>query len=544
MDKIKRLAQRWGLACLGLLILGLSGCAEKKPDEPLKVMSFNIRNGRANDGDNVWKNRVPLVYRLFDEQNPDIAGLQEAYEDQLFDILKEEDDYAFCGVGREDGKKKGEYAPIIYKKKRFRLLETGNFWLSESPEIPGSMGWDAAVCRIATWGRFKDKVSGHRFLFVNTHFDHKGHKAQEESAKLLLARTKVLAGEDPVIVTGDFNFEPKDSPYAILTGQWQGLQKLSDSRVIAKESQPYDYTYQAYGKDKLLIDHILVNDRVWLDKHYTVRLTEGNLYVSDHFPVFSKIRFGKTPEAVAGNVGEMLPTKVFAPYTKEDRIVFGKKMNMELFCATEGAEIRYTTDGTEPNAQSALYTQPVKLEQSADVKAKAFKKGSEESRTLKVGYYKAKSGATAKLTPETDPDPRFEKNISLLLDRKTAPSLDYPDWAGFGKKGMLVRLDWKEARDVKRVTVRFLSDEGSWILPPNQFKLYSSKTKQGHKAFAYKRLPDTKASQGKSVTEISVDCDVKDIRSLKIEALPAPLPDDHSGAGKPAWIFADEIIVE
>ena len=199
------------------LFLSVSFLSAKQPDVPLNVMTFNIRMDTKDDGANQWSNRKDLAAGLVKFHNVDIFGAQEVLNHQLNDLLTCLPEYAYVGVGREDGKTKGEYAAIFYKKDRFVLEDSGNFWLAEDINAVGKKGWDAACERVATWGIFKDKESGKKFFFLNTHLDHMGKVARHEGASLVLEEAHKLAKGLPVIVTGDFNATPDDDPIKVLT---------------------------------------------------------------------------------------------------------------------------------------------------------------------------------------------------------------------------------------------------------------------------------------------------------------------------------------
>src|SRR5688572_23652685 len=163
-----------------------------KDATPLRVMSFNIRYDEPRDGENAWPNRKKLVATLIRLHQVDLIGVQEALKGQLDDLSELIPEYAWIGVGRTDGKLGGEFSAILFRKNRFAMLETATFWLSETPHIP-SKGWDAAFPRIVTWAKFSDKQTQRVFFHFNTHFDHRGTRAREESGRLLLRRIDVLA---------------------------------------------------------------------------------------------------------------------------------------------------------------------------------------------------------------------------------------------------------------------------------------------------------------------------------------------------------------
>src|SRR5690606_27998654 len=184
--------------------------------QSLKVMSYNIRYDNPMDGRNAWPLRKDRLIQLVREQAPDILGVQEALHHQLTEMLDGLEGYAFVGVGRDDGKEAGEYSAILYKKSAFELRDQNTFWLSETPNVPGSKSWDAAITRVVTWARLYSKHLGTEILAVNTHFDHIGKEARLRSAEMIRKKIPELAGDLPVILTGDFNVTRNDPPYQAL----------------------------------------------------------------------------------------------------------------------------------------------------------------------------------------------------------------------------------------------------------------------------------------------------------------------------------------
>lgn len=174
-------------------------------DLELRVMSFNIRYGSANDGEDHWKNRRGMVFNVLRDHRPDIVGLQEALDFQIAEIRKALGRYGQIGVAREDGKTEGEYSAILYRPNRFDVDESGTFWFSDTPEVPGSSHWGNACVRICTWARFLEKKSGRAFYIFNLHLDHVSQPSREKSAVLLAQRVRNRKHKDPFAVTGDFN---------------------------------------------------------------------------------------------------------------------------------------------------------------------------------------------------------------------------------------------------------------------------------------------------------------------------------------------------
>ena len=185
-------------------VLLVASCS-KQPEAKVDVMSFNIRLDHVADSLNNWKYRKDAAAQMIAYYTPDVVGMQEVLKNQLDDLKNRLPQYTALGVGRADGKEKGEYCSLFYKTDRFDLVKSGYFGLSETPDSIGIKGWDAACERIVTWAVLKDKVSGKELAAFNTHFDHIGKVARRESAVLLLAKIREIASDLPVVITGDFN---------------------------------------------------------------------------------------------------------------------------------------------------------------------------------------------------------------------------------------------------------------------------------------------------------------------------------------------------
>ena len=225
------------------------------------VGTYNIRLKNTDDSirGNVWSTRCKAMCDQINFMSPDIFGAQEVLHVQLLDMLNRLDGYDYIGVGRDDGKTGGEYAAIFYKTDRVRLLDKGNFWLSETPDRPG-LGWDAACIRICTWGKFAPMTGSddESFYFFNLHMDHVGVVARREAAKLIVRQVRAIAGSAPVIITGDFNVDQNDEIYGIFTQS--GI--LKDSYHAARLRFAENGTFNSFDVNLFTesrIDHIFVS---------------------------------------------------------------------------------------------------------------------------------------------------------------------------------------------------------------------------------------------------------------------------------------------
>ncbi len=259
----------------------------------LSVMSFNIRYNNPADGVNAWKNRKQMVVEFFNKTQPEIIGMQEVLYNQLMDIEKALPGYGWTGVGRDDGKEKGEYAPVFYNKEKLQLVGKGHFWLSETPEKTGSKSWGAHLPRIVTWVRLKDKTSEKKIFFFNTHFSHVSDSARNGSARLLVKMINKIAGDTAVILTGDFNFTTESEGYRILVSK-ENKTELLDAMFISEN--PHfggTSTYNGFGKAsvKRKIDFIFTGGGLKVIKHSIYKVNEQDVYISDHWPVYAWVEW-------------------------------------------------------------------------------------------------------------------------------------------------------------------------------------------------------------------------------------------------------------
>jgi endonuclease/exonuclease/phosphatase family metal-dependent hydrolase len=262
------------VVCLVLISAVASG-------QSFDVMTYNIRYDNPGDGINQWGKRKDKVYTLIRKYDPEIFGVQEALHHQLEDLKKNLAGYDYVGVGRDDGKQKGEYSAIFYKKSRFKIKNSDTFWLSETPSVPGSKNWDAAITRVATWAVFTDKKSKKNFILINTHFDHIGKEARAKSAELLLTQAEKIAKATPLIITGDFNCTREDKPYQVIMSQ-----KPIALQDPAPANPPGTFcSFQLNSIECRPIDYIF-SSLDWTTNEYKVITdNDGSNYPSDHLPV-------------------------------------------------------------------------------------------------------------------------------------------------------------------------------------------------------------------------------------------------------------------
>lgn len=264
-------------------------CNENKPLE-LNVMTFNVRYDNPEDSLDNWQYRKDVAAAVIRDNDIDLLGTQEVLANQMNDLRDRLSGYTSVGVGREDGKEKGEFSAIFYKKDRFNEVESGTFWLSETPEDAGSKGWDGACERIATWAVLQDKATKRKIFFINTHLDHVGKQARDEGVKLLLNRSRELSKGLPAFITGDFNSRPDSDVYKHVTGNGE----FKDSKLIAGEITDATGTFHAFGRvpedRRGTIDYIFVSGLVDVISYKVLPEKSGDVYLSDHTPVMAKVR--------------------------------------------------------------------------------------------------------------------------------------------------------------------------------------------------------------------------------------------------------------
>ncbi|MBQ1588362.1 MAG: endonuclease/exonuclease/phosphatase family protein [Prevotella sp.] len=279
-----------------LLVAILMVCAVVVSAQDLYVGTYNIRYKNKDDSikGNVWTKRCQVMCDQINFESPDVLGMQEVLVGQLHDFQRLLDNYSYIGVGRDDGKEAGEYAAIFYKNDRVKLLDSGNFWLNETPDVP-KLGWDAACIRICTWGKFKDLRTKKKFYFFNLHMDHVGVVARREAAKLVVSRIKEMAQDAPVVLTGDFNVDQTDEIYGIFTHSGILKDSYENARIRFAENGTFN-SFKVETKTDSRIDHVFVSPSFKVEA-YGLRTdsywAKGRRNLSDHYPVFVKLRGGK-----------------------------------------------------------------------------------------------------------------------------------------------------------------------------------------------------------------------------------------------------------
>ena len=286
------------LAVVAALMPLLRAQTAGQPGESLAVMTFNIRYGTANDGENRWANRREFLFDLIKDADSDVIGLQEALDGQLREIVKALPDYAVVGVGRDDGKTKGEYAAILFRRDRLRVSDSGTFWFSDTPSVVASKSWGNNITRICTWARFIDR-DGRAFWHFNVHLDHESQPSRERSTALLAQRiAERRIPSEPVVVTGDFNAGEDNAALPALLGPRPGGlgPLLVDTFRVRYPNEKVVGTFSGFVQNEISgpkIDYVLALPGTEVLGASILRTSRDGRYASDHFPVTARVRLAE-----------------------------------------------------------------------------------------------------------------------------------------------------------------------------------------------------------------------------------------------------------
>lgn len=255
----------------------------------MKAMTFNIRYANPGDKQYAWSERKSFVANTIRLHSPDVVGIQEGLLKQVQYLNQQLKNYTYTGVGRDDGKKAGEFSAIFYRKDILQLLDEGTFWLSQEPDKPGSKSWGTSITRICSYAKFRNKDTGIEFYHFNTHWDHQSANARKNSAKLIARKAKAIAGDNLVLLTGDMNATRDKKPYKILLDKG-----FIDTRNSAEHGHTGpDYTWVGFPYKPhpgRVIDYVMVKNqpsRIHTFLHATLTLHKNGYYPSDHLPVLT-----------------------------------------------------------------------------------------------------------------------------------------------------------------------------------------------------------------------------------------------------------------
>lgn len=278
------------ILCIFAAVLLLAGCGDEGRTT-VRWATFNVRYDNPLDSLNGWKYRKDRVCRFVTDRQLDVVGMQEVLHNQFLDLCAGLPDYGGIGVGRDDGRTEGEYAPLFYRRDKYDVLDSHTFWLAENPDSVGMMGWDAACVRIATWAKFRNKATGKVFMAVNTHFDHVGEEARRQSALLIIRKIKEIVGDRPAVVTGDFNVDDGSGAYrTITTNEFV----LKDAHKAAGSTGGVGYTFHDFAR--IPPEECQKIDFIFITPQITVRYSEippetPDALLSDHNPQWADLEF-------------------------------------------------------------------------------------------------------------------------------------------------------------------------------------------------------------------------------------------------------------
>ncbi|WP_185969019.1 endonuclease/exonuclease/phosphatase family protein [Carboxylicivirga sp. M1479] len=512
-------------------------------------MSFNIRYDNPNDGINAWANRKALVYSFLKEATPDIIGFQEVMKHQLDDIQINLEQYHYVGAGRDDGKEKGEFTPVFYLKNKYELLASSYFWLSETPEIPGSVSWGATYPRIVSWVQLKDIQQGYIFYVFNTHFSHMSSYARNESTILLLKKMNTIASGAPLILTGDFNAQPNERMYTTMTENWQDFDQLWDSRELPLDNKPVSIqTYNGFNDEtpEVVIDHIFVNG--FFDaKHFnTYKVKEDGIYISDHYPIMADLSFRLNQREAQGAV-KKLKQNTPAPLIEPQPLCFYDSSKVQISSQGSNTNIYYTLNGEIPDTSSALYNKAITIKNSGQLKARAFQHNMYPSATVSQQYIKKIPTKARLIEVIPQPDEQyFSGSYAALFDGQQGSIDQFNDkyWIGFNGTDNDFLFDFKQRSNIREVYLSCLSHPAKWVATPSMIEISIS-----NDGITYKKIHT--ASYQASFDESQSQHHLLHMpfkaraRYLKISVYNAGLlPATHSAKGNPSWLLIDELVVQ
>lgn len=268
---------------LSSILIATASCNTTSKEKEAVIMSFNIRMNAASDtGDISWENRKHAILKMIAEEKPTVIGIQEALYNQLTFLEDNLHDYSRIGVGRDDGKERGEFMAVFYDKELLKIESQGNFWLSETPSTP-SRGWDAACNRMVTWAEFSYNGTDKSFYFLNTHLDHVGKEARQQSIALIADSIKQICVKDqPIFLTGDFNSTTDDTIFTPLLSMMQSAQSTS----LSTDCEGTFNGFKNKNTSKI-IDYIFYRDAT-AKEYRTIKKEYGVPYISDHYPIICR----------------------------------------------------------------------------------------------------------------------------------------------------------------------------------------------------------------------------------------------------------------
>ncbi len=519
-------------------------------DRSLSVMSFNIRYDNPDDGAQAWEKRKPLVAAFLKEQAPDIIGFQEALHHQYEQLQHLLSAYNSVGAGRDDGKEKGEYVPVFYRKDKYELLASSHFWLSETPEQAGSKSWGAALPRIVTWLQLKDRNSGYIFYVFNTHFSHVSAHARNESAVLLLHKIRTIAESAPVILTGDFNAPASERMFTSLTNNWEDYDQLSDSRSLTVGTEaPMTPTFNGFSTQTtpIAIDHIFVNGFFDAESFTTHEVIKDGTFISDHYPITARLSFRMNQRDARGE-SKTLMQRLRTPFLNTGELCFYDSLLIDIRPQGSETVIYYTLNGALPDDSTAQkYVRPFYLKKSATLRIKAFAEGMFPSPVSQHILIKRKAQKAKLINVVPAADAKYQsEGYRALFDCRPGNSnvLNDGSWCGFNGTDTDFLFELPQRGNISEVYISCLSQPAMWIATPARLEI---KTSNDGLAYQVVAAQDYQPQFNESIRAHQVMHLPMNTRAryVKISVYNAGLlPPGHSAQGNPSWTFIDEIVLQ
>lgn len=516
-------------------------------NDKIQVMSFNIRYDNPSDGINSWSNRKELVASFVSENAPDVIGFQEVLVHQLEYLDQNLIDYEYVGVGREDGLKAGEFVPIFYKKDKYELLATSQFWLSDSPAVAGSKSWGAQLPRIVTWAQLQDKNSGYIFYVFNAHLSHVSEYARNESSVLILKKIASLAGDLPVILTGDFNAQKDEKMYKTLTGHWKGHYPLWDANAVIHDQDVDSLpTYNGFNlnTEPIRIDYIFANGYFDVLDFNTYPVRRDSLFISDHYPIQAELQFEpirKKSRLTEKKLAQTLSPPSFLIH----QFVFEDNLIIPLKAKGTDVSIYYTLDGKVPDSASICYDKPIILNETSTITARSYSNQMHPSMAISRTFIKKRLHGLKIMDVTPMPNDQYAQDgFTNLLDfHAGSDDLSDGSWSGFNGADVTIICELSAVKSVEQVHVSVLNNPGRWIIVPDEVKVAISDN--GYDYIEYGGISVTPSYDTSKRESLLLTVNGKKSgRFIKITLYNAGvLPQEHPGAGNPSWIFLDEIVV-